>query len=590
MSSTLRPWTIAFALAGAASVSAWQTPQASLPEGKGSIRGQVIDATSGAPVSGATVTVARQYTAGSRSVQADAAGEFVIDRLPADTLSLSARQGQNYLGGRYGQRSADATEQPFELADGEQATGVELRLWRNAVISGRVTDAKGAAIPGVTVQAVRMTIVNGVRSLQAGMRVQSDATGRYRIDRVWPGRYGVAILGVATDGFFQGGGASAAFAGYPTTYYPAASSADGPTLFNLTAGDERDGVDFTLTTGPLVSAEGTVEGLPPGARSPFVELLAVESQSSSTHMAVAKAVVRTDGRFRFRGIPPGSYVLRTVVFPAAERMAGTRPMTQSVSPNGFGISGGGEAELPLAPLPATPTLWAALPVTIPNGDVIGLTLKLKPAFRVHGQVEFCGGSPKPGGDQLMRTPIAIMGTGIIELTGLPGSRIEADGRFSTVGLPPGKYSVVLLTGAFLQSRGWDPIWRQQSFTLDNRAISSIDVEDKDVSGIVVTFSDARPTELSGAVHDGTGRVRPDATIYVFPVNRQDWSGAREVRPGRSGRYVASSLPPREYFVAAVTDEATELWREHAFLEKLTLSAARVTIAPSENKVVNLSVR
>ena len=64
----------------------------------------------------------------------------------------------------------------------------------------------------------------------------------------------------------------------------------------------------------------------------------------------------------------------------------------------------------------------------------------------------------------------------------------------------------------------------------------------------------------------------------------------EVRAGRTGRYVVSNLPPRDYFVAAVIDEATELWREVAFLEKLSGSAVRATLAAADNKVVDLVVR
>jgi hypothetical protein len=545
----------------------------------------VIDASSGTPIANATVTV-YLHPRGSRSVQADAAGEFVIDRLPAATLSIGARQSPYYAGGRYGQRSADSAEQPFELADGEHATGVELRLWRSAVISGRVTDAKGTAIPGVTVQAMQLSVVNGVRTLRPFTKSQTDVTGRYRISQIWPGTYGVAIAATAADGYYQGGGASAAFAGYPTTFYPATSSADGASLFNVNAGEERDGVDFTLSTGSLVSVAGTVEGLPAGARSPVVELCSVD-------LVVAKAAVRPDGRFRFPRVPPGSYVLRTVVFPTPERVPGTRVMTQSVSPGGWGMAGGADAQLPLAPLPTSPALWAMVPVTIPNGDVSGLTMTLRPAGRVHGQVEFTATSPKPSGDQLLRTPVVIIGVEGLEFTTVPVTRIEAAGRFSTVGLPPGKYGLMVMTSGFLQGGGWDPVWRQESLRLGDRIVTSIEVQDqdKDVTGVVITFSDARPTELSGLVRDGTGRVRPDATIYAFPANRQDWpGGAREVRPGRSGRYVISSLPPREYFLAAVTDEATELWREIAFLEKLSGSAARVTVAPAESKIVNLTVR
>jgi hypothetical protein len=63
-----------------------------------------------------------------------------------------------------------------------------------------------------------------------------------------------------------------------------------------------------------------------------------------------------------------------------------------------------------------------------------------------------------------------------------------------------------------------------------------------------------------------------------------------VRPGRTGRYVVSNLPPREYLIAAVVDEATELWRELAFLEMLSGSAVRATLAGAESKTVDLVVR
>ena len=70
-----------------------------LPLGKGSIRGQVIDASTGAPVADATVSVRSVHAGASRSVQADAAGEFVIEQLLAGTLTISARKGQTYSGG-----------------------------------------------------------------------------------------------------------------------------------------------------------------------------------------------------------------------------------------------------------------------------------------------------------------------------------------------------------------------------------------------------------------------------------------------------------------------------------------------------------
>ena len=172
-------------------------------------------------------------------------------------------------------------------------------------------------------------------------------------------------------------------------------------------------------------------------------------------------------------------------------------------------------------------------------------------------------------------------------------RIEEDGQFSTAGLPPGRYSIAPIGGASFPQTGWDPVWKHESVRIGDRVIGSIEVQDTDVTGVLITFSDsARSTELSGMVRDGAGRARPDATIYVFAANPQDRVGGalREVRPGRTGRYVVSNLPPRDYFIAAVIDEATELWREVAFLEKLSGSAVRATLAAADSKVVDLVVR
>jgi hypothetical protein len=555
----------------------------------------VIDASTGAPVAGATVTVNLQYTPGSRSVQADSAGEFVIELVPPGTLAIGARKDTGYSGGRYGQRSPDSMEQPFDLADGEHATGVELRLWRNAVISGRVTDAAGQPVPGITVQSLRLGIANGHRQLRSAALARTDATGRYRIERIWPGTYGIAVVSTVVDGYAQGGGANMGFAGYPTTFYPTAASVDGASLMDLASGEERSGIDFTLPTSSLVSVAGAIEGLPAGSRSPVVELSAADRQGLVTNVVGAKAVVRPDGQFRFPRVRPGAYLLNAVVFPTPTRAEGFRVMTQSVSSGGMSMSyGASETPLPLAPLPAAPTLWGSLKVMVPNGDVSGLIVTLRPAGRVEGQIEFKGTSPRPPGDQLLRTPLAVMGEDR-DLTGLPMGRIEEDGRFRTAGLPPGRYGIVPMTGAFLPgSGGWDPVWKHESMRIGERLVTgSIEIVDKDVTGVIVTFSDSlRPTQLSGEVRDRSGRVRPDATIYVFPVNLQDRAGGalREVRPGRTGRYVVSNLPPREYLIAAVVDEATELWRELAFLEMLSGSAVRATLAGAESKTVDLVVR
>ena len=135
------------------------------------------------------------------------------------------------------------------------------------------------------------------------------------------------------------------------------------------------------------------------------------------------------------------------------------------------------------------------------------------------------------------------------MTNVPVARVEEDGQFSTVRLPPGRYRIMPMTGfGPPQTGGWDPVWKQESVRIGGRVIGRIEVQDADVTGVLITFLGFRSY---GAVRNGARQrrpARPDATIYVFPANRQDWvGGAREVRPGRSGRYVVSNLPPWDHY-------------------------------------------
>ena len=244
--------------------------------------------------------------------------------------------------------------------------------------------------------------------------------------------------------------------------------------------------------------------------------------------------------------------------------------------------------LPIAPLSASPTLIGTVPISVQDRDLAGISIALRPAGRISGRIEFVGAASKPTAQQLIATPVAVMFGTTANLGSFPIGRVEADGRFSTVGLPPGRYSVVLLNTDFMMSTAaWDPPWRLIT------SGAGIEIADADVTGITYTFTDEPSkftTRISGLVRDAAGTLRPDVTIYVFPTNEDAWArGAlREVRPGRTGRYLVPDLPAGEYFVAMATD-ATDLWREIEYLKRLRASAQRVTLAAGEIRTLDLNV-
>src|SRR5262245_12068025 len=59
--------------------------------------------------------------------------------------------------------------------------------WAQATLAGVVTDASGAVLPGVTVEASSSALIEKVRS------ATTDCNGRYRIESLQPGQYSVTF-------------------------------------------------------------------------------------------------------------------------------------------------------------------------------------------------------------------------------------------------------------------------------------------------------------------------------------------------------------------------------------------------------------
>ena len=113
-----------------------------------------------------------------------------------------------------------------------------------------------------------------------------------------------------------------------------------------------------------------------------------------------------------------------------------------------------------------------------------------------------------------------------------------------------------------------------------------------MAGLVVTLTD-RPTEISGIVKDAAGRPAPGFPIIVFSTDRNNWTtGSRRVlqaRPSSDGQYRLVGLPAGEYYVAAVTDiDPTQLY-DPAFLQQLTASSFKITLADGEKKTQDLKL-
>ena len=95
-------------------------------------------------------------------------------------------------------------------------------------------------------------------------------------------------------------------------------------------------------------------------------------------------------------------------------------------------------------------------------------------------------------------PVQILSADGADLGFVPLSGVQADGRFSLAGMPPGEYE---LETSFELSFP-DAVWRLRSIEASGIDVTgrTIQVGVQDITNLVVTYTD-RQTTISGTLHD-----------------------------------------------------------------------------------------
>jgi hypothetical protein len=368
---------------------------------------------------------------------------------------------------------------------------------------------------------------------------------------------------------------------YPNLFYPDTVSPSDATIITLAPGDERSGIDFTLGHVTAVRVSGVLTGPEGPAAGHGVRLYPADRSTPAFPVPVAYGQTDAAGRFALLGVTPGSYVVHAYrVQPAV--------MFRPPSPPGAGAPPGARAEPAAGPAAIPVPLFAEAPVTVGASHVDDVSLTLRPGTKISGRVLFEGAS-QPAAAALQKMTVTIrplFGT----LPGSTDARVDADGRFSFAGFPPGRY---VLVAAAPPGREW---------AISTFRIAGIDAAgqaftlgDTAVTDAVLTFTD-KVTTLSGNVTTGTARSDPaGSTVVIFPADVDAW-----IATGMSARRTASAqvsaggafslrvLLPGDYVVVAVPPEiAPDLDRE--LIKRVLPSAARVSLLAGESKTLSLTL-
>jgi 5-hydroxyisourate hydrolase-like protein (transthyretin family) len=564
----------------------------------------------------------------------DDAGRVVFRGLPAGNYLLTA-QRSGYVRTFYG--SALPGRGPgvaVTVLEGQHVEGVNIRMLRGSVITGTLRTASGRPAPNQTVQAMMVRTGGGERraiNVEDGLgSVTTDDRGVYRIFGLAPGDYLVSVPSVAfgsqnmrpvttdelkwadkavSDSANTGGmappvvptaPATGAPMAYSPVYYPGTTVVAEATVVTLGPAEERSAVDFGLLLVPTSNIKGRVidsEGRPQANVSISLKQATPNAMDLFASLFNSSGRTGEDGTFTLQGVKPGAYTLSVRATPKVATNAAPPP---SGSP--ADVAAARQAALAeMGGIFGGPTThWADENVTVQGMDVDNITLTLRPGMTVRGKIVYEATTKTPPTD-LTKTTLSLSAltsgaTGdpmeaAAALFGGGGSsaKVAADGTFTVTGIAPGRYrlnnplSMIPMPGANLMSGGWT----LKSVMFGGRDIADAALEIKagmDVSGVVATFTD-KPTELSGTVFDGLGRVTPNFPIVVFSTNKEYWTpSSRHVqtaRPASDGQFKVTGLPAGEYYVCAVTQvERTEVY-DPAFLEQLVGVSFKITIADGQ---------
>src|SRR4051812_1805864 len=323
--------------------------------------GQVIDAGTGTPISGALVEIRMQasvsapppFTQAGASNQLSRTprvltgsdGRFLFRKLPKGNFMLTASK-PGYLYGAYGRRRPGGDSQTLILFDGQKVGSLRIYLWRHSAFSGVVVDEAGEPVVGIPMRAFLRTTRAGQRRFASeGATAWTDDRGVYRIYGLLPGDYLVAAVstkvsvavstaedvrrsGAMPSSVAEIGAATVAGRGssmhvgdalltlvgspvgpapnndghvfvYPTTFHPNTATPSRATMVTVASGEERSGIDFQLVPVPTRRVSGVIVSTDGSPGGIPVRLMAEDAADTPLEQEVATTITDRAGAFVF---------------------------------------------------------------------------------------------------------------------------------------------------------------------------------------------------------------------------------------------------------------------------------------------------
>ena len=537
--------------------------------GRAVLRGQILAADSGQPLSRATIIADGHVKDGRHraAISTNGEGRYELAGLPAGQYNIIVRRA-GYLDLGYGQRVPRERAAMLDVADGA-VINLDFRLPRMSVVSGRITDELGEPIANAVVNVIEPERLS---ARQPARSAPTDADGQYRVAGLGPGQY--VVFAQSNETWRSPEPGDTANIGYARTYFPGAFSSSGATPVTLGLGQEVVNLNFSLLASRLATITGTAFD---SMGAPLQGLMLMTEDLTSA----GGAVLAGDGTFRVTNVRPGRYILR----------------------------GGARSEL------------VTMPLEINGADVEGVSIRSGPGWSLSGRVivdpaartsleltrvtiqtdietqSITGAftSPLPGVFQPAGVGARLIQPTIREGVFVVGPATGPGAPASARPDPEGRFRVTPIFGPSLIGVSLPPGWVTSSITAADRDLIGAVLElasGAELPNVDLVVTD-RTGAVSGRVVDGANAPVTVGTVIVFSENQArwlPWTGAvRETQPDAQGAFRIDSLLPGRYAIAAVDYIDNFGWLNREYLRALLTRAERVDVAV-DAQVSGISLR
>lgn len=499
-----------------------QTPDAK-PKASAAISGRVTVGEKPAPGILVTAGIVNQNAATGRAIS-DADGNYHISGLPAGQLIVMPVAPLYVLPNS--NNPMTGAGKMLSLSAGEAVDGIDFKLTRGAVITGRVTDADGRPLIEERITLTPVDETGAVTRAQFPrfqnyQMYQTDDRGIFRMYGVPAGHYKVSVgdepgtsAGLRTSGYYQ------------KTFHPDTTDAAKAGIVDLTEGSEAKNIDISLgrrsqtyaVTGRILDAD---TGKPlPGVSYAFGVIQKNQNQNYIAGTSSPGTPTNSLGEFRLDGVEPGHYA----VFITNRFDFSTNTNT---GPSVF----------------SDPVLFEVI-----DGDVTNLEVKAQQGLSLSGVVTADGIS-----DRKALAAISSLKIGATVMPAQGGMRvmpeahsaaISTDGSFAMSGLRPGKVSFYLMGPGGSDTKGFSIARTERGGVPEPRGVDLQPGESVSNVRIVLAYGSG---VIRGQVKIEGGTLPSDVMMFVGLI-REGVSTRSGAQADSRGQFIVESLVAGTYEV------------------------------------------